>query len=281
VQINLFSQDFSLLELKSGMLIDSHCHLSHSRYEIGPEEIIKQSQLEGVEKLIDIGTSITDSTVALEISKNHNNVYSSVGVYPHDDIALSLDEIRQKIEHLIESGGKNVVGIGECGIDVVQDDVSFETREPAAQKELFKLQIGLAVQHNLPLIIHNRGGDDTVLEILKHYKDTGLKGVMHCYVSDWDFAQKLLNLNFYISFAAIITYPSAGEKLLEVVKKIPEDRFLIETDAPYLAPQELRSQINYPKYVKMTAAKIAELRKTSFEKISEISYQNTCRLFNI
>jgi TatD DNase family protein len=263
------------------MLIDSHCHIPHSKYEKSSDEIINEAKKEGVEKLINIGTSISDSRDALEISKQYENVYSTVGVYPHDDTDLGLDEIRQQMEGFIQMGGTNVVGIGECGVDIPQGEVPYKTRELTDQKELFKLQIGLAVQHDLPLVIHNRDGDKEVLEILNHYKNTGLRGIMHCFVSDWEYAQKLLDLDFYISFTGIITYPSAGEKLLEVVKKVPHDRFLVETDAPYLAPQKLRGQINYPKYVKMTAAKIAELRNTSFEEISEISYRNTCQLFNI
>lgn len=263
------------------MLIDSHCHLPHPKYDKNVDEIIKEAQEEGVDKLINIGTSIEESRQALEISSRNKNVYSTVGVYPHDDVDLSLNEIRQELEKLIVEGDKNVVGIGECGIDVPSGEVPYETRKIDDQKELFKLQIGLAVQYDLPLVVHNRNGNDQILEIINHYKSTNLRGVMHCYVSDWEYAQKLLDLNFYISFTAIITYPSAGDLLKEVVKKVPKDRFLLETDAPYLAPQELRGQINYPKYVKMTAADVAQIRNTSLEEIEAATYQNTCRLFNI
>jgi len=267
------------------MLIDSHCHIPHKKYHKSVEEIVEEAKQAGVGKIISIGASIQDSKDVLETAKLFENVFATVGVYPHEDLEKSVGEIGGELEELLEkdqkSSKKKIVGIGECGIDIPNGEVSYKTRELDAQKELFKLQIGLAIQHDLPLIIHNRNGDQEVLKILELYKNTNLKGVVHCFVSNWEFAQKLLDLNFHISFTAIITYPSAGPALIETVKKIPQDKILIETDAPYLAPQEHRGQINYPKYVKITAAKVAQIRNASLEDIERFTYQNTCRLFNI
>ena len=148
------------------------------------------------------------------------------------------------------------------------------------QKVLFEEQIKLAIDLKLPLIIHNRKGDAVVLELLKKYKGSGLTGVSHCFVSTWDFAQELLELNFLISFACSITYPS-NKHLLEIVKKVPPDKFLVETDAPYLPPQNMRGTVNEPKNVVYAARKVAEVRNISFEKVSELSYSNTCQLFAI
>jgi len=125
-----------------------------------------------------------------------------------------------------------------------------------------------------------RNGDYDVLEILEKYRDTNLKGVMHCFTSTWDYAKQILDLGFYISFTAIITYPSA-KNLHEVVKNVPRNRFLVETDAPLLPPQGYRGQTNYPKYVKIIAEKIAEIRNSSIDEISNFTYKNTCDLFCI
>ncbi len=281
------------------MLIDSHCHIPHEKYDKSVDDIVHEAVAAGVEKMVSIGTSIQDSQNVLDTVKSYENVYATVGVYPHEDLDMGLEEIGAALSKMIDedeaSGAHKIVGIGECGIDIPGEaggdsataastganDADYPTRDLESQKELFKLQIGLAIQHDLPLIIHNRNGDQELLDILTHYKGIGLRGVVHCYVSDWEFAKKLLHLNFYISFTGIITYPSAGPQLLEAIKNIPRDMLMVETDAPYLAPQEFRGQINYPKYVKITAAKAARIRNTSLEDIEKYTYQNTCRLFNI
>jgi TatD DNase family protein len=173
------------------------------------------------------------------------------------------------------------VGIGECGLDIPEGKVSYPTRVLEEQKELFKLQVGLAAERGLPVVIHNRNADEEVIKILEKYKNTNLKGVAHCYVSDWEFAKRLLHLNIRISFSGIITYKSAGGDLLDAVKKVPESSLLVETDAPWLPPQGHRGEVNYPKYVKITAAKIAEIRNSPYERIAELSYKNTCDLFDL
>ncbi|MFC1756216.1 TatD family hydrolase [Patescibacteria group bacterium] len=264
------------------MLIDSHCHIPHKKYEKNADEIVNEAKNEGVEKIISIGTSIQDSKDVLEATKPYENVYATIGVYPHEDLDKSLDEIREELENLLKNNRERIVGIGECGIDIVDgESVDYETRDLEEQKELFKLQIGLAIQYDLPIVIHNRDGDEEILNILRLYKEAKLRGVVHCYTSDWEFAKDLLHLDFYISFSAIITYPSAGEGLLLAVKNVMRDRLLVETDAPYLAPQGHRGEINYPKYVKITAAKVAQIRNSTLEEIEKYTYQNTCQLFNI
>lgn len=263
------------------MLIDSHCHLPHEKYDKNPDEIIAEAKEVGVEKLITIGTSLDESVKTLKLAGEHEDVYCTVGVYPHEDLDLSLDEIYRKLIKILNSSRKNIVGIGECGLDLQDGETDYRTRPLDEQKELFKLQVGLAVERGLPVIIHNRNADDETFKILEKYKNTKLKGVAHCYVSDWEFAKKLLHLNINISFSGIVTYRSAGEKLLEAVKKVPERNILVETDAPYLAPEGHRGEVNYPKYVKITAAKIAEVRNSSPERIEELTYENTCSLFNL
>ena len=263
------------------MLIDSHCHLPDKKYKKAVDEIVHEAQQVGVEKLIAVGTSIENSRNTLATAREFDDVYCTVGVYPHEDLNLSLDKINQKLRDLLNSSRKDIVGIGECGLDIPEGSVPYPTRLLNEQKELFKLQIGLAVERGLPIAIHNRNADEEVLEVLEKYKNTDLKGVAHCFVSDWEYAKKLLHLNIMISFSGIITYPSAGEELIDAVKKIPESSLLVETDAPWLPPQGHRGEVNYPKYVKITAAKIAEIRNSSPERIAELSYKNTRNLFNL
>lgn len=263
------------------MLIDSHCHLPDKKYKKSPAEIVAEAKSAGVEKMIAVGTSLQGSRETLETAREFEEVYCAVGVYPHEDLERPLGEIHEKLRKILNSSRKDLVGLGECGLDIPEGDVPYKTRPLPEQKELFKLQLGLAVERGLPIVIHNRNADEEILKILEKYQNTKLKGVAHCYVSDWEFAKKLLHLNIMISFSGIITYPSAGKALLDAVKKVPESSFLVETDAPWLPPQGHRGEVNYPKYVKITAAKIAEIRNSSPERIAELSYKNTCNLFNL
>jgi TatD DNase family protein len=257
------------------MLIDSHCHLPHNLEEA--KDLIDKAEKEGVVKFINIGTSIRYSKKAIETAEQFKNVYATVAVYPHDERGIEVSVLEQKLSELADSS-KKVVAIGECGFDAPGQ--KEKTRSAEAQAELFEMQIKLALEKDLPIIIHNRDGDDIVINLLKKYQGPKLRGVAHCYASTWETAQKLLDLGFYISFSGMITYPSRRD-LLETVEKVPEDRFLVETDAPYLPPQGHRGEINQPKYVKIVAQKVAEVRKVPLSVIESISFSNTSRLFNL
>ncbi len=263
------------------MLIDSHCHLPDKRYELDPAQIIKEAAGEGVEKIISVGTSLQSSRDVLKLAKEFNNVYAVIGVYPHEDLDKSLSEIETGLKEILNSSRTQIVGIGECGLDVPQGDPGYKTRNIEEQRELFKLQLGLASQRGLPVVLHNRHADTEMLDVLELFRTTKLTGVAHCFASDWEVAKDLLHMNYYVSFSATVTYPSADKLLLEAAKNIPRDRLIVETDAPYLPPQGHRGEINYPKYVKITAAKIASIRNSSLEEIEGYTYQNTCRLFNL
>lgn len=260
------------------MLIDSHCHIPHKKYELSTDEILQEASVDGVSHIITIGTSISDSRRTIESVSHIDNVYCTAGVYPHDDTSLSTEDIYERLDNMLHAHKKKIVGIGECGIDMTGWKGGRSLEE---QYDLFQLQIGLAIEKDLPIVVHNRNGDADILEILEKYKDTTLRGVVHCFTSDWEFAKKVLDLGFHISFTAIVTYPSAGDELLEVVRRVPSDRYLVETDAPYLPPQGHRGQINYPKYVTMTARKIAEIRNESFEQVSQDTFKNTSDLFKL
>lgn len=257
------------------MLIDSHFHLTDEKFKKNEEKILEEAQQNGVGKFITIGTSLEDNEDVINIVKKYPNLYGTIGVYPHEDLDKNFNEIKEKF--MLQIRNPKIVGIGECGID---KNEWGETRNIEEQKKLFIMQIEAAIENKLPLVIHNREGDEEVLEILENHKNKDLRGIAHCFVSSWKTAEKFLDLGFFISFSGIITYPS-GKDILETVEKVPIDKFLVETDAPYLAPQGHRGEVNAPKYVKITAQKIAEVKGIPLEQIEGHSYQNTCSIFNL
>ena len=256
------------------MLIDSHLHFPTEETEI--HKIIERAVNEGVTKFINIGTSLIDSEYAIKTAGKFESVYASVAVYPHEDMDKEDSFLVEGLRKLAGSS-KKVVAIGECGIDISNWRGG---RSLDNQITLFDAQVRLALELNLPLIIHNRNGDEIVFQILKKNRHDTLRGVAHCFASSWDFAQKLLDLGFYVSFSGMITYPNKSE-LLEVVGKVPLGRFLVETDSPYLPPQGHRGEKNEPKYVKMIAQKVADIKNLPLQSIEDHAYDNTNPLFHL
>ena len=278
------------------MLFDTHCHLIHKNYKKSPEEVIKSAEQAGVDLFLNIGTSLKENESAIELAEKHKNVFCAVGITPDEDMNLSLTEIENSLREQIKKS-KKVVAVGECGIDV---SGLQKIRDLKFQIELFEMQVKLAVEFNLPLIIHNRNGDEQVLAVAEKYAKQGspsrkataerkLTGVAYCFVQDWDYAQKMLGYGFYLGFGGIITYsPSSaswrtteGHSILETVKKAPGNRILIETDSPYLAPGNLRRSINEPKNIGLVAQKIAETRGISYDEVCKLTYENGKTLFGI
>jgi TatD DNase family protein len=255
------------------MLFDSHCHLPSLKQKEKTEDLIKEAKAEGVVRLINAGTSLKDSAEAAEVAGFFDDVYSTAGVYPHEEMGKDINVLQDGLQKLIDSHNK-IVAVGECGIDISERP----GRNIFEQRELFAMQIRLALENDLPIVIHNRNADGEIINILKKFQSSKLRGVSHCFSSSWETAREFIILNFYISFSGLITYRS-GEGLLETVKKVPADKFLLETDAPYLPPEGKRGGINKPKYVKIIARKVAQTRKEPFERICEHSFNNTCALF--
>ena len=258
------------------MLIDSHCHLTHEYYKDSLDKIVSEAVGFGVEKFITIGTSLEENKKVVELANTKDQVYGLIGIYPHENQDVSLSELKNYLEENLNLS-KKIVGIGECGIDITNRDGA---RSLSDQEEIFEMQVSLAKKYNLPVTVHNRNGDESVLNILKKHSGPGLRGVIHCFDSNWDFAKKILDLGFYISFTNMITYPKK-DTVLEVVRNVPDSMYLVETDAPYLPPQSMRGEINYPKYVKIVAEKVAQIKQKTFEETCELSYKNTCSLFNL
>ena len=256
-------------------LIDSHCHLPKLKNKDFLEAVLFRAKEAGVVQMINIGTSVKENSLSLEVAKAYSQVFATAAIYPHRDMDKTLLELETYLEDFIKEDRQDLVGIGECGIDISNWDGGRSIQD---QVNLFEMQAKLAKKFDLPLIIHNRQGDEYVLEVLE--KIGPPKGVIHCFSSSWEFAEKVLNLGFYISFSGFITYDSK-ESLQKVVKKVPNSRFLIETDSPYLPPEGHRHEKNEPKYVKLIAEKIALTKGVSLEEVAESSTRNARDLFGL
>lgn len=267
------------------MLIDSHCHLPPDQKFA--KEIIDRARKENVTKFINVGTSIKDSNEAVSTAENFGDVFATVGVYPHEDQDKSVTEIKIELENLIRSS-KKIKAVGECGIDLTNK--SWE-RQLENQLGLFEMQIKLAIQNDLPIVIHNRNGDKHVIEMLNKFRGTKLTGVAHTFDGSWELAQKYLDLNFYISFSGFITFNSKSY-LLKTVENVPLDKFLVETDSPYILPKGISKEQgaqqddskhpqNEPKNVRIVARKVSETKNLPVDVIHKRSLENTCTLFNL
>ncbi len=254
------------------MLIDSHCHLD--RIDLKPYQndfacFMQEAEANQLEHLLCIAIDLESYPAMLDLVANFQQISVTVGVHPN--VQEGKDP---SVEELIVLGQSDkVVGIGETGLDYFRNTGDMEW-----QHQRFRNHIRAAKALNKPLIIHTRAAQIDTLRILKEEEAGSVGGVIHCFTENWDFAQKALDLNFYISFSGIVTFNSAQE-IKEVAKKVPADRFLIETDSPYLAPVPFRGRPNYPTYVRYVAEQLAELRGTSVSKIAELSTANFYALF--
>jgi TatD DNase family protein len=253
------------------MLTDSHCHLDYLE-EAGTLEIALTAAKEaGVGYFLSPGVTLTGFPKVLAIAKRHQNIAIAVGLHPSE----SIDHELTTSEIITLADAPLVVGIGETGLDYFYQSVNQEI-----QIQHLRTHINAAKTINKPLIIHTRDSADDILKILKKEQADQVGGVMHCFTENWEVAQKAMELNFYISFSGIITFPKASQ-IKEVAQKMPLERILIETDAPYLAPIPYRGKPNQPAYVKYVAECIAELKQIPFAEIAKITTENFLRLFNL
>lgn len=250
-------------------MIDSHCHLTDER--IDTKKTIENMKADGLTALVTIGYDMDTSRQCLEIAKNNQNVYASVGVHPSDVSGMTekdLDVLNQMSQE------DKVVAIGEIGLDY-----HYEDTDRQLQKYWLCRQLELIEQVKLPAVFHLRDAYEDMLEIITANRHKLVKGgVMHCFSGSVETAKKYLDMGFYISLSGTVTFKNA-KKLVEVVKIVPDDRLLAETDCPYLAPEPHRGQLNIPAYVRHTIDKLAEIRQKDFEYIEEITQKNTKNLF--
>jgi TatD DNase family protein len=269
------------------LLIDSHAHLDSPRYDDDREEMLLRATEAGVDAVlaVGIGEGPAEMHQALDICRQFNNkpgmpkLYASAGIYPHnapeaDDAAL------QKLDNLLAQ--PEVIACGEIGLDYYHEGAAHPV-----QKEGLISQLLIAAARKRPILIHCRPKDgatdawDDLFEVLEeHWTPTGLGGLMHCFGGGWEQARRSLDLGFLISFAGNLTYPKA-QPLRDVASRVPLDCALVETDAPWLAPNALRGKRNEPAYVTQTAQNLAELHKVSPDEVAAATTRNFARLFNL
>lgn len=264
----------------SPLLIDAHAHLHVKEFDKDRENVIKRAQAAGVSKIINVGFDIEGNFQALALAKKYNFIFAAMGIHPHLASEYS-DEVAAKILQTVKREEK-IVAIGETGLDY------FKNFQPAdLQQKVFREQLRLAQKLDLPVIIHCRNAYKDLFKILEEEKIT--RAVMHCFTGTSVEAQEALGRGYYIGFTAIITYPKA-QALQEVVKICPIDRILIETDCPFLAPQDERGKRNEPALLPTTYKKIVQLKSKVYtlEKSSgeasglhQILYENTKLFFRI
>ena len=254
------------------MLIDSHAHLDMKDFKDDIEEVLDRAFNAGVTRIIAVGIDIQSSLKAMELSKMYDSVYSTVGYHPHNADYCDLNTLKELGRLASEA---KVVAWGEIGLDFYR---LYSPQE--RQVEVFEQQLDMALTLNLPVIIHNREAHKEVFGILKKYEDKKLNGVIHCFSGDYGLAMKFINMGYYISIPGTVTYKNAL-KVRDVAKKIPLDRMLVETDAPFLAPTPKRGKRNEPSFVKYTAREISRLRGMEIADFSRQTSENAQKLFNI
>ena len=254
-------------------LIDTHAHLDFPELYNRLDEVLKNALENGVKRIVTISTNLNKIDKIIEISKNYEEVYHTVGVHPNEVLKDKNNSNYEMILNL--SKNEKCVGIGECGLDY-----HYGNDSTAEQKASFITQINVSRATNLPLIIHARDADKDMINILENeYKNGPFKAILHCFSSGKDLALCGLNLGFYISFSGIVTFKSA-KLIQEIATLIPDDKILVETDAPYLSPTPLRGSVNEPKNCSITAKYLADIRKCEFSTFIDQLYMNSFKIFD-
>ncbi len=257
-------------------LFDSHSHLNDEKFDEDREEQIKMIRESGVSNFITAGYSVESSKKALEIAKKYDFIYTTAGVSPND-IPQTEEELWKQlaeIEKIVEKNKEKICAIGEIGLDYY-----WNTDNKELQKKAFIEQIKIANKYNLPIVIHTREAVMDTLQILKENKVTKT-GVFHCCPQNRELIKEGLKLGFYISFAGPITFKNS-KNAEEMINLVPNDRILIETDSPYLAPEPVRGTRNTPANVKYIAQKIADVKGLTLEEVEKITFENTKNILYI
>lgn len=252
------------------MFFDTHAHYDDKRFNDDRFETINKAYESGVSYILNAASSVSSIDRCIKLTEEFDFVYASVGVHPHNASDMNEDVIN-KIEKLAKKD--KVVAIGEIGLDYHYD---FSPRD--IQKYWFRQQIELAKRVNLPVIIHDRESHEDIMNIVKESNVKEVGGVFHCYSGSVEMVKEVLNNNLYISFGGPVTFKNV-KKLADVVKAVPNDRILIETDSPYLTPEPFRGKRNDSSYVRYVAEKIAEIKGLRLEDIGEITTENGKKLF--
>ncbi len=258
------------------MLIDSHCHLNYPDFLDDFEDVLERAKKNGVDTLLCICVRLDKFDSVLSLARRYPHIFATVGIHPHD----ALDYSGLKAKKLVELStlDRKVIGLGECGLDYY-----YEGYDKDAQHRVFSEHIKAGKESGLPLIIHCRDAEADMVDLFDRYKvwdnrGSSSPGVIHCFTGTKDFAYKAIDRGFYISVSGIVTFKKS-EDLQSIIKALPLDRLLIETDAPYLAPVPKRGKRNEPAFVRHTAEFLARLKGITIEEVAEATSKNFQTLF--
>ena len=267
------------------MLIDTHCHINimikkdfdaplpeNFRELITP--LIKECNHAGVTKIVNVGTSISESNNCITLAQNYDNLWATVGLHPNDADKNWKKDI-ESFKKLLQNSQNKIVGIGEIGLDY-----HYPNHDKIFQRTVFEAQIQLALEYNLPIVIHTRDAGQGVLDILENHASEKLRGVIHCFSEDLAFAERAISLNFVLGIGGPLTYPK-NDELRKVFTTVPLKKIVLETDAPFLPPQKMRGKKNSPENIRTIAEFLAELRDITFEEVAQVTTSTAETLFNI
>lgn len=271
--------DYTIIRL---MLIETHAHLDFKDFNQDRDETIARATAAGIAYIINVGADLTGSRASVRLADKYDNIYATVGVHPHDAGEATNDDNLNQLKNLAIND--RVKAIGEIGMDYFRSRTS-----PSVQREAFINQLDLAVELNMPVIIHTRDAEEDVAAILRKYP--GLQAVIHFFSGSPDFATMMIEMGFHVSFTGVVTFPprrpgagsgaSYDTKREQIIRSIPANRLMIETDCPFAAPVPHRGTRNEPAFLVDVAKKIADIRAVSFEELSAQTTENARNFFNL
>jgi TatD DNase family protein len=268
------------------MLVDTHAHINMmvkknfdtlmSNQEISDAQlIVAAAQKSDVNKIINVGTSLNESKNCIRLAQQYDAIFAVVGIHPNDLTAEWKNDLSE-IKNLVKNKNQNkIVGIGECGMDFHYPDYNIPR-----QKDAFKAQIEIALEHDLALVVHTRSAADETLRSIEEYAGQISRGIIHCFSEQADFAQQVIDWGFAIGIGGIITYPK-NNYLRDIVKQVSLESIVLETDSPFLPIQQMRGKQQSPQYIKQIAEYIAELRNESLEHVSNVTTQRALTIFDL
>lgn len=259
-------------------IIDTHAHLDLPEFDQDREEVIIRAGEEGVTTIVTVGINIESCRRALQLAEDHAGIWAVVGIHPQDTRDFRREDL-SKLEEM--AGHPRVVAIGEVGLDYYRN-----YSPPETQKEILKWQLEIAKNYKLPIVIHCRQAQEDMISIMEDWcrsyalPEGNPRGILHCFSADIETAEKYMQMGFYLSLGGYIGYPSSAP-LRSLIKELPFDRLVVETDCPFLPPQKYRGKRNEPAYVAMTLEVLAEIKGVTLEEAARRTTQNAMKVFNL
>jgi len=268
------------------MLIDTHCHINmmiKKEFDIplditllpNAQLIVDEAYQNGVTTIINVGTNLIESKNCILLAQHIPHLFATIGIHPNDCTEQWRDDLAH-FKKLLQNKDKNkIVGIGEIGMDKHYPDYNIQR-----QFDVFRTQIDLALEHDLAIVVHTRDAREETLQVLREYKHEHIRGIIHCFSEDFSFAQEVIAMGFAIGIGGTVTYPN-NKQLRNVVTQVDLTHIVLETDAPFLPPQEIRGKQNNPKYIATIAHFIAHLKGISFDNVAKQTTQNAQKIFKL